>query len=122
MKPTSQDVLEHYRRTRSPFKTARALGMDVESVWGIVESNKDKRPEHNNGWGREELRKYIVARKRASSNWDNDDINICDARAKFEAGLIDMATGRDGSWEILYALPRKTRKPRPKYFEPQEYT
>ena len=115
--PFIDKVITEYRRTRSPYRTAKILNIPVDEVWSIVEEHKDHRPEHSDGWGRPDIRQYTVARRRAGGVWNNMLPKIAEARQNFEAGFIDLATGRDGGWEILYALPRKKRKPRPNYFE-----
>lgn len=111
------EVLDEYRRSRSPFKTATVFDMHVNDVWKLIEENtaylKDT-PERFGGMGRPELQDFIVARRAIRGpRWENSDPNIMKARELYEKGHIDMATGRDGSWEILYAIPRLRTQPRP---------
>ena len=120
------DVLRTYRQTRnSPFKTARLCGIEVADVFAIVDTNQgklDAAHEHNGGLGREELIPYTVSRRRADDrSWDNTEPAIVKARADFEAGTHEMATGRDGKWLILYSIPRRRREPnRDGYFLPEQ--
>lgn len=118
------EIVASLKRTRSPFRVATKVGVDVNTVMQILEKNEDKLseiPERNGGLGREELRPYVVARRLASeTSWDNDDPKISEARDNFEAGTHIMATGRDGAYLILYSIPRKGRPdPNPDYFLPE---
>jgi hypothetical protein len=117
MTDNEKQILDEYRRSRSPFKTAKVFRIHVNDVWNLIEANSSylrATPERFGGMGRPELRDFIVARRSLrGSGWDNNDPNIAKARALYELGHIDMTTGRDGSWEILYAIPRMQRQPRP---------
>jgi hypothetical protein len=119
------DVLLEYKRTRSPFRTAKLVGLDTAIVWQIIEENADKlsaHPERNGGFGRPELTRYIVGRRKVSSRqWDNDDEKIALARSCYELGSHDMATARDGGWLILYSIPNRSRQPRAGYFKPEVF-
>lgn len=120
-KTVDQVVYEYKRLNRSPFRVSKATGIPVHIVWAIIEENEPlltSQKEYWGGEGRPELREFTVARRRVSAGqWDNEEPAIAQARADYEAGIIDMATGRDGGWLILYAFPRKKRDPRPCYFE-----
>lgn len=120
-----EDVLLEYKRTRSPFRTANLTGLDASVVWSIIEEHSNKLtayPERHGGYGRFEVEKYIVARRTVTSrSWDNTDPAIADARLSYEAGTHELATGRDGGWLILYAIPRKKVTPRPNYFRPETF-
>lgn len=120
-----EDIISEYRRTRSPFKTANACGVDVAIVWGVIDQNKDRMSiyeERYGGKGRPELQQFLVASRRASDReWDNADHGIIAARRALEAGTHVMTTGRDGQWLLLYSIPRKgQRDPRPDYFLPEQ--
>lgn len=127
MPPTPEvtaEILAEFKRTRSPFKTANAVGVDVAVVWAVIDSNKDKVgafEERYGGRGRPELEQFIVASRRAMAGvWDNDSTEIRDARAAYEAGTHEMATGRDGPWLILYCIPRRyPATGRAGYFTPE---
>jgi hypothetical protein len=119
------EVLFEYKRTRSPFRTATNVGLDTAMVWKIIEDNADKlsaHPERNGGQGRPEIIQFIVARRRVTAReWDNQSQDIAEARAKYELGTHDMATGRDGCWLILYSIPLKRAVPRTNYFKPESF-
>lgn len=115
-----QAILEHYKRSRSPFKTATALGFDLNDVWALIDSSEhllSSRVERHGGFGRPELVRYTVARRRAGSGWNNSEPALKRARKAYEDGTVELMTGRDGLWEILYAVPRKRPQPRPDYFK-----
>lgn len=111
------EILEEYKRCRSPFRTARVFNLDVHEVWQLIEDNQSylqNPPERYEGWGRPEIRDFVAARRRIRGpKWDNDAPEVSKARELYEEGWVDLATGRDGGWEILYAIPRKKRQPRP---------
>lgn len=121
-----KDVLRTFIQTRrKPFNTARLCGVEVADVFAIVDQHPDalsNTQEYNGGKGREELMPFTVARRLASDRgWDNTDSEIVKARAAFEAGTHEMATGRDGKFLILYSIPRKRREPnRDGYFMPEQ--
>lgn len=116
------EVLQEYSRTtKSPFRTAQNLGLPVTLVFEILEGHKDAvdiQQMRHNGLGRPELQPFTVARRRVGAGaWDNALPEIAKARADYEAGTHEMATGRDGSWLILYSIPRKRKQPRLGYFK-----
>lgn len=117
------EVIRELRKVRAPAKVARNLGIDLRSVLEIADktggSSRTSREEQFEGEGRPELRQFLVARKRAHHEWDNEDPLIAQARADYEAGTHEMATGRDGDWLILYSIPRNRPQPRPNYFRPE---
>jgi hypothetical protein len=59
------------------------------------------------GWGPLSLRPHAVARRHIDGEWDNRSERIKEARWKYDKGLTEMCSGRDGYWIILYSLPRK---------------
>lgn len=118
-----EDVLVEYKRTRSPFRTAKNTGLDASSVWAIIEANSDRLTsfqERHQGQGRPEIQKYLVARRKVTTReWDNAEPTIAKARSDYEAGTHELATGRDGGWLLMYSIPRKKTAPRPNYFKPE---
>lgn len=118
----SEVLYEWVRLKHSPYKVAKAVGISARDVLSIIAEHGHRVSEiieRYEGRGRPELREYIVARKKAADCWDNEDPAIVKARADYESGTIELATGRDGRWLILYAIPRVVKKPRPDYFKPE---
>lgn len=118
------EIVSKFRQTRSPFKTAHAVGVDISEVFAVIDDSADQLTaiqERHGGLGRPEMRQFLVARRRASDpEWDNSDAKIAAARDNYEKGTHIMATGRDGAWLILYSMPRKGRPdPMPDYFLPE---
>lgn len=120
-----QEVLIAYRRLRSPYKVARALGYATRDVWEIIEANEHRLsapPERHGGEGPENVRKWLIARTKPSDGWKNDDPDVALARQRFCDGTHTMVTGRDGGWLLLYSIPLKTPvAPRPDYFKPRSF-
>jgi len=118
-----QEIIAELKKVRAPAKVARNLGLDIRLILPIADemagTPRVQREETHGGFGRPELREHLVARKRAGDTWDNTDPRIADARAAYEAGTHDMATGRDGDWLILYSIPQRRVTPRPDYFRPE---
>lgn len=116
-----EEILVNFKKTRSPFRTARNLGYNIEDVLSVVDEvaiPRSTREEKFGGFGRPQMQKYLVARKRPWDVWDNNQPEIAKARADYEAGTHEMITGRDGDWLILYSIPRVKPQPRPNYFKP----
>lgn len=105
------EILHEYKRTRSPFKTATAVGVNVQTVWSVIDTNKDSMSpfeERHGGRGRPEMEPYLVATRHVGDRgWNNEQPEIAAAREAYEAGTHEMATGRDGAWLILYSIPRR---------------
>lgn len=58
---------------------------------------------------RPELEPHLIATRVIGSEWPWTDA-IERARHDHEAGKVDMATGRHGDHEYLYAIPRRVRE------------
>jgi hypothetical protein len=115
-----QDVVEEYRRTRSYFRVGKALNISMMKVRAILGDEPEPEPMKSRealygGVGRPEMEKYTVCIKHVNEAWDNQDA-CAKARADYEAGTHELATGRDGDNLILYAIPRAVPQPRPNYF------
>ena len=123
MSELDKDIREEFAKHNSLFKTARKFDVAVEYVNSVVKTLKvEEAPDVSTctfeGFGDPEKKKYLVARSLAKETWDNTRPEVSDARAKYEAGTHEIATGRDGPWLLLYLLPRAIVKPRPNYFTP----
>lgn len=122
---TIDDIIQAYRRLKSPFRVAKLLALDVQQVWDVIEENPElvaAVPSRFGGDGRPELFPYLAARRKVSDpSWDNDSAEILQARADYEAGTHDMLTGRDGNWLLMYMIPQQRVTPRPDYFRPVAY-
>jgi hypothetical protein len=122
------EIVAQFERNRqrfSPFRTSTALGIQVKDVLEVIAELKEPQAralERNGGYGREELRPFLVARRTAmTSGWDNTQPEIRKARENYELGTHDMATGRDGPWLLLYSFPVVFPEPRPNYFNTEKY-
>ena len=58
---------------------------------------------------RPDLEPHLIATRAIGSEWPWTDA-IERARHDHEAGKVDMATGRHGDHEYLYAIPRRVRE------------
>lgn len=68
------------------------------------------------GWGKENLRCYVISRRNINALWPREDKEVLDHNRKLhDQGKVTMCQGRDGSWVIQYAIPSNTQK-RPPYF------
>ena len=104
-------ILITHAKTRSPFKTASICETELQVVFDVLKKNSATGGvaiERHGGNGRPELAPFTVARRRANeTGWNNEDKDIAKARAEYAAGRVELATGRDGAWLILYAFPRR---------------
>lgn len=93
----------------TPSKVSKDAGISVGEVLSIINSKKAQQGhgrEHSGGEGREDLRDFFVARRRANDpGWDNGDPDVAAARAAVCAGTHTMATHRDGPWLFLCSIP-----------------
>lgn len=119
------DVIDQFRRLKSPFRVAKLLNIDVQEVWNVLEENPERLarvPTRFGGDGRPEIFAFLVARRKVTDTcWDNNSPEIRQARADFEAGTHNMVTGRDGSWLLMYMFPQEVVTPRRDYFKPAAY-
>ena len=108
-----------------PRKIVKALGYSlVKAKHKIIALNLQDGyqtvfTERHGGFGRPELQPFIISRRKAMNpKWPPCDLQkITVARHKFDRGEIEMPTGRDGDWYILYSIPRsKVDKHRRPYF------
>lgn len=120
------EILQSYFKTHSPHRTAKKVGVSADEVFAVIAKQNQKQDapeERHGGYGRETLRPYLVARHvstNAQPLWDNSDPAIAEARTAYEAGTHILTTGRDGSFRLLYSIPRKgPRDPMPDYFRPE---
>lgn len=117
------EIIAGLRKLRSPSKVSRMLGIDLREILPIADelsgTPRVVRQEAHGGYGRPELREFLVARKRAHESWDNSVPAIAAARLDYELGTHNMATGRDGDWLLLYSIPNRKPVPRPDYFRPE---
>lgn len=118
------EIIAELRKVRgAASKVAKNLGYPLVLVLEVKDEMdsipRSVREEQHGGYGRPELRDFLVARKRAHESWDNTDPAIADARNSYEAGSHDMCTGRDGDWLLLYLIPQDKVTPRPDYFQPE---
>lgn len=121
------DILQSFKRSRSPFKTAIDCGVEVAVVWQVIDEAKGNGKltafeERYGGRGRPEIQDFLIATRRAVDRaWNNDDPAIAEARAFYEAGTHTMATGRDGQWLLLYCFPLEDPiEPKSGYFRPEQ--
>lgn len=92
-------------------RVSRAYGVPIRFIRDILPPPPPAptNTEVFEGYGRPELQKYLISRTRAGAAWPAADAPaIQHARNEYDAGIIEMCTGRDGDWLILYAIPRRT--------------
>ena len=125
--PDTEDekaILRGLTQWRSPLHVANRLGFPLEAVYEVqrrhphVSTLRPTKPqvEKFGGYGRPDLRPYLVARKQAHAAWHNRDPEIVAARRAYDAGTHEMVTGRDGQWLLLYSIPRHVAAVREPYF------
>lgn len=123
MSELNKDIQEEYAKHNSLFKTAKKLKVTIEYVISVIgETVVHDVPDSSTckfeGFGDPDKQRFLVARSIAKGSWDNDEPEVADARAKFEAGTHNMAIGRDGPWLLMYSFPQPVVTPRPNYFTP----
>lgn len=107
------EVLTKHRGSYSEVAKELRVPSGVVRQVDIVRNRKYNYTEA--GRGPKHIQKYLIATTRTHTPWDNENPLIKKAREDYDAGKIEMCTGRDGLNLLLYAIPRKmidtTRKP-----------
>lgn len=112
------DIFDDLKIARSnPIKIAAKLGVPVGLVRYIVNELPDpttKFTVHSrDGWGRRDLRDFVVCRKISGDDWDPEArLKMEGYRDAYDAGEIELTQGRDGNFIIQYAIPRKKKAKR----------
>lgn len=118
------EIVEELKSPRAhPIKIATKFGVPTALVRFIY--NEIPQPgsvfttHSDDGWGRSELRDFIVTRKLAYQEWPEEDRETIEGlRERYDNGEIELAQGRDGNFVIQYAFPRsKTAKRREPWFK-----
>lgn len=110
-------------RGRDYLYIARKLKISATTVRNFDTIVNLRRVVSNDGYGKPELRKFIISRRYIDSPWPVEDSErIEKVQKEYDEGKVDMITGRDGFYQMLYRIPRqiidKKRKP---YFRKDEY-
>lgn len=119
MDDESNKVLATLKANKGNYEMAsKFLHIPMDRVREIdVRENKlfNYTPE---GKGRVEMKSYVIATRHVINRdgWDNRDPKIVEARRLYDAGLVEMVTGRDGMQLVLYAIPRRYKIARKPYF------
>lgn len=109
--------LESTKFKAGPIKVANMFSVPPSMVRLIMRempSPTTQFTKHSeDGWGREELRAYILGRKMAGEDWPaNLQAEIELARTQFDQGIVEMVQGRDADFIIQYVIPRKRKTKR----------
>jgi len=111
MTPLEQRVMALLEEHRGDYnQVAKDTHIKAEEIRKIDIRLNKKFNFTPSGDGRNDLKKYMIAKTRTHQEWDNTDPKIKKARQDFDDGKIEMCTGRDGLYLILYAIPRKVVK------------
>lgn len=107
------------------LKVARANPVKIAAKYGVAPSfvryimNELPNPvtsftvHSEDGWGREDIRDFIVTRKIAGNDWSQEDRKLMeDQRALYDEGVVELTQGRDGDFIIQYSIPRKKKAAR----------
>lgn len=109
-------------RQRGYLWIAKRLKISAIAVrnFDIIENGKHR--VSSDGYGRLELRSFIISRRYVDADWPAlDDMVIERTREEYDEGKVEMVTGRDGFYQILYRIPRKLiAKRRKPYFKQEE--
>lgn len=106
-----QDLIDEdlAKGTLTTRQIARRYGVDpkyVEQRLRVQNNTPSNSKLSEDGWGREELRPYAIARKHVEeAEWPITD-EIVQAKIDYDEGRVEICTGRDGEYFILYRIPR----------------
>lgn len=96
----------------NPVKIAARYGVPAGLVRFIMQESPSPNTEFvkhsTDGWGKKELRPWLVSRKASGDAWpEADKEKIEKAREAYDDGITEMCQGRDGDFILLYSIPRK---------------
>lgn len=96
----------------NPVKIAARYGVPASMVRFIMQESPSPNTEFTkvstDGWGRKELRPWLISRKASGDAWpEADKAKIEAARDDYDAGAVEVCQGRDGDFILLYRIPRK---------------
>lgn len=134
-----EEILSMWRAGtgKKPGRIAKETGLPIREVLRVIAAHEAGQPSAKvaaagpfrepallrsltpvaqyDGYGRPELREFLIARRTKHEGWDNQP-TIASAREEYDAGIIEMCQGRDGDWLLLYRIPRKVPAPPRAYF------
>lgn len=95
----------------NPVRIATRLGVPIALVRFISNETPSGVSKFtvlsDDGWGRKEIRDFIVTRKQATGDWPKEDAALIQRhRDAYDDGTVEMAQGRDGNFVIQYSFPR----------------
>lgn len=107
-----QKELDNTKLRTNPVKIAARFGVPPAMVRFIMQETPSPNTEFTklseDGWGRKELRPFLVSRKASGDGWpEADEAKIEEVREAYDAGLVEICQGRDGDFILLYAIVRK---------------
>ena len=112
-----QQELQSFLMRQKPYLwIAKRLKISAVAVRNFDIIRNQKHHVSEDGYGKLSLRPFIISRRYVDANWPAlDDAVIAKAREDYDAGKIELVTGRDGFYQILYRIPRQVidtkRKP-----------
>lgn len=109
-------IVHELRSNKDCSKIARMLGLPIRVVREVAVAQTGYFQASTDGRGRLKLRKYVIAERNIAQPWPVTDV-IQAAHEAYDAGLVEICTGRDGFTQFLYCIPRKEPvKDREPYF------
>lgn len=94
----------NYKRVGSKLKLEERY---VRKVDMIFNRKFNHTPEGN---GKESMKKFCIGKKKVTEPWDNTSAAIAKARKDYDDGLVELLTGRDGEYQLLYVIPRLVKE------------
>ncbi|WP_034830424.1 hypothetical protein [Inquilinus limosus] len=109
-------LLQDLSRGKDPLRVSKLYGVPLRLVRELAAKVENK-PVVND---RPDLAQYAIASKHVDALWPVNDV-IQAAKDEYDAGLVEIVTGRSGSTLTLYRIPRKHQdKKRIPYFSRSE--
>lgn len=107
-------VLKALETSRNPHEIHHSTGVSLSEIRNHMRLN----PSELAGWGRPEMQRHIISRRRASAfHWPTHHSELLiDHKRLHDQGRVNMCQGRDGDWIIQYAVSNHRVIQRPAYF------
>lgn len=100
-------------RNRNPHDHVEILGISLGEAKKRLAAETSALP----GWGPLSKQAHIISRRHVDGPWPVNHRHRLDYFRKLhDEGRVNICTGRDGSYFILYAMPNTRIVPRAAYF------
>lgn len=106
-----EETLEEIKRFSTDYvRISKKVGLSPITVRDIDITINRRFVITEDGYGRYDIRRRLIARRHVDTDgWDETNAVIRAAKSEYDNGTVELATGRDGFWLLLYRFPRRVK-------------